>query len=67
MQATFARKAFPCFDEPAMKAVFNITIIHDRGTVALSNGRDIGGFTTLKMDYFKDIYALAQKKIEIHM
>lgn len=41
MQATYARKAFPCFDEPAMKAVFNVTIIHDRGTVALSNGREI--------------------------
>lgn len=42
MQATHARKAFPCFDEPAMKAVFNVTIIHDRATVALSNGREIG-------------------------
>ncbi|XP_044046036.1 aminopeptidase N-like [Siniperca chuatsi] len=41
MQATYARKTFPCFDEPAMKAVFNITIIHDRDTVALSNGREI--------------------------
>uniref|UniRef100_A0A8D3E8J8 Aminopeptidase n=1 Tax=Scophthalmus maximus TaxID=52904 RepID=A0A8D3E8J8_SCOMX len=38
MQATYARKTFPCFDEPAMKAVFNVTIIHSRGTVALSNG-----------------------------
>ncbi|XP_014032217.1 aminopeptidase N [Salmo salar] len=41
MQATFARKAFPCFDEPAMKAVFHVTLIHQRGTVALSNGRDV--------------------------
>lgn len=42
MQATHARKAFPCFDEPDMKAVFNVTIVHDRSTKALSNGRDIG-------------------------
>ncbi|XP_019935929.2 aminopeptidase N-like isoform X1 [Paralichthys olivaceus] len=41
MQATYARKAFPCFDEPAMKAVFNVTLIHVQGTVALSNGMEI--------------------------
>ncbi|XP_066503247.1 aminopeptidase Ey [Hoplias malabaricus] len=42
MQATYARKAFPCFDEPAMKAIFHITLIHEPGTVALSNSREIG-------------------------
>ncbi|XP_051948018.1 aminopeptidase Ey-like isoform X1 [Xyrauchen texanus] len=41
MQATYARKAFPCFDEPGMKAVFHITLIHDIGTVALSNSQEI--------------------------
>ncbi|KAJ7999375.1 hypothetical protein DPEC_G00193750 [Dallia pectoralis] len=46
MQATYARKAFPCFDEPAMKAVFHILLIHDRGTVALSNGLDVATINT---------------------
>ncbi|KAM3926243.1 aminopeptidase N-like [Leptodactylus fuscus] len=37
MQAPDARKAFPCFDEPGLKANFSITIRHKPDYVALSN------------------------------
>uniref|UniRef100_A0A671SFZ3 Aminopeptidase n=1 Tax=Sinocyclocheilus anshuiensis TaxID=1608454 RepID=A0A671SFZ3_9TELE len=41
MQPTAARNAFPCFDEPSMKAVFHLTLLHPPGTVALSNGMEL--------------------------
>lgn len=37
MEPTDARKVFPCFDEPEMKAMFEVTIIHRRDTLALAN------------------------------
>uniref|UniRef100_H2SIF6 Aminopeptidase n=1 Tax=Takifugu rubripes TaxID=31033 RepID=H2SIF6_TAKRU len=36
-EATFARAAFPCFDEPAFKAKFTIRIIREPRHIAVSN------------------------------
>lgn len=37
MEATDARRAFPCFDEPALKAKFTVTLIADKNLTCLSN------------------------------
>lgn len=37
MEATDARRAFPCFDEPALKAEYSITLVADKGLTCLSN------------------------------
>ncbi|XP_061837794.1 endoplasmic reticulum aminopeptidase 1b isoform X4 [Nerophis lumbriciformis] len=36
-EATFARTAFPCFDEPAFKANFTISVIREPRHIAISN------------------------------
>src|SRR5204863_2779204 len=40
-EATHARRAFPCFDEPDLKAVFATTLVVPRDLLALSNTNEI--------------------------
>ena len=40
-EAADARRAFPCWDEPDLKAVFGITLVVPEGVVALSNGPEV--------------------------
>jgi puromycin-sensitive aminopeptidase len=41
MEATHARRAFPCWDEPEAKAVFGVTLVVDDDLLALSNGAEL--------------------------
>ena len=38
-ESTDARRAFPCWDEPAFKAVFQVTLVVDQDLTAISNAR----------------------------
>jgi puromycin-sensitive aminopeptidase len=40
-EATDARRAFPCFDEPDLKAVFSVTLVVPEDLMAISNTREV--------------------------
>ncbi|KAB5563420.1 peptidase family M1-domain-containing protein [Coniochaeta sp. 2T2.1] len=47
MEATDARRAFPCFDEPSLKAEFTVTLVADQKLTCLSN-MDVADETKLQ-------------------
>ncbi|KAF7368890.1 Aminopeptidase [Mycena venus] len=53
-EPTYARRAFPCWDEPALKATFAVSLISRAGTVNLSN----------MPAYFEGSYDPAQDPLE---
>lgn len=73
MEATDARRAFPCFDEPNLKASFDITLISESSLTHLSNmdvkteitekGKKITTFnTTPKMSTYLVAFIVADLK-----
>jgi aminopeptidase N len=42
LQATDARRAFPCWDQPDLKATFGVTLVVEDGHMAITNGPEIG-------------------------
>ncbi len=40
-ESTHARRAFPCFDEPALKAVFSISLVVPGDLLAVSNSAEV--------------------------
>ncbi|KAK6023767.1 hypothetical protein OSTOST_10436 [Ostertagia ostertagi] len=43
MEPTDARRMVPCLDEPNYKANWTVTVIHPKGTRAVSNGIETNG------------------------
>ncbi|KAK1769668.1 mitochondrial aminopeptidase 2 [Phialemonium atrogriseum] len=55
MEPTDARRAFPCFDEPSLKAKFTVTLIADKNLTCLSNmdvasETEVGSKTAVKFN-----------------
>ena len=59
-QESDARRAFPCFDHPAAKAVFRIELIIDRHLTAISN-QDVESETDMENDKKRVVFLQSPK------
>ena len=65
-EATDARRAFPCWDEPAHKAVFAVTLVVDADLFAVSNAAEIER-TPVEDLPGKDVVRFADTMRDVHL
>lgn len=66
MEPISARMVLPCFDEPDLKATFQVTIIHPKDTIALSNKMEMPCPEHILLIYFNVNWEYLKTKVRNH-